>query len=123
MRIATLLLLLLLAGLVAPAQARQPEQEVFSGVGTIRYLGLATHKYAIVADDGAILEPTSLKQQFAIDNLRVRFSARLLYKPAPLIAGARVVKITKIRALQSAQDHLDIAGATRKPATPRLPKY
>lgn len=120
MRIA-ILLFLLLAGLAVQAQARQPEQEVFSGVGTIRYLGLATHKYAIVADDGAIFEPTGLKKQFAIDNLRVRFSARLLYKPAPLIAGARTVRITRIRALQSGKDHFD-SPDHHKLTQPRLPK-
>ena len=72
----------------------------------------------VVGDNGAIFEPTNLKPSYQIDGSRVRFTAQVLVTPAPLISGARVVRITSIRSLPSAEFKLPPAA---RPEIPRLP--
>ncbi len=85
---------------------------------TVQFLGSTPGKYALVGDNGAIFEPTNLKPSYQIDGSRVRFTAQVLVTPAPLISGARVVRITSIRSLPSAEFKLPPAA---RPEIPRLP--
>jgi hypothetical protein len=45
-------------------------------VGTVRFISLEGGFYGIIADDGTRYEPVELKEEFRIDGLRVRFTAR-----------------------------------------------
>lgn len=44
--------------------------------GTVRFISLEGGFYGIVADDGTRYEPVNLKEEFRVDGLRVRFTAK-----------------------------------------------
>lgn len=109
--------LCLLTALLAPtAQAGFHLKPEVNARATVQLLGAAPGKFALVADNGTIFEPTNLKRIYQADGTRVRFTAKVLVRPAPLIAGARVVRITRIHSLP--------ADAIRTPpaAYPGIPK-
>lgn len=113
------LLLSLAAALLAPpASAAFHFKPEVKARATVQFLGSAPGKYALVADNGIIFEPTNLQRNYQIDGARVRFTAKALLRPAPLITGARVVRITSIHSLPSGEFRLPPA-ARRE--IPRLP--
>ena len=108
-------------GLLSPPPASAAQfgfrQEV-SARATVQFLGAASGKYALLADNGAVFEPTNLKRIYQVDGTRVRFTAKLMVRPAPQIAGARVVRITSIRSLPASSIRTPPAGYRGIPTRP-----
>jgi hypothetical protein len=113
------LMLGLLSVLLIPmAQAKFHLKQEVNARATVQFLGSSSGKYALVADNGSIFEPTNLKRIYQADGTRVKFTAKFLVSPAPLIAGARVVKITSIHSLPASEFRLPPAV---RPGIPKLP--
>lgn len=113
------LVLVLLSALLTPmAQAKFYLRPEVNARATVQFLGSSTGKYALVADNGSIFEPINLKRIYQSDGTRVKFTAKILVRPAPQIAGARVVRITSIHSLPASAIMPPPAG---RPGIPKPP--
>lgn len=77
-----------------------PPSEVSVNItGTVSYKALETGFYAIDADDGEKYEPINLPEEFSIDGLRVRVTARRLEDMASINMYGTIIEILLIEKL------------------------
>jgi hypothetical protein len=78
---------------------KQSSEAVFSITGTVTWKPLETGFYTIDADDGKKYEPINLPDEFAMDGLKVRVTARSLDDMASINMYGIIIEIILIEKL------------------------
>lgn len=87
--------LIVLAGCRSASQGGD-EEDIVSGIGTVRFVDLEGGFYGIVGDDGKNYDPMDLSQQFREDGLRIRFEGKIRRDVASAHMWGTIVDITNI---------------------------
>ena len=67
-----------------------------SGTGTIEFIDLEGGFYGIKGDDGNNYDPINLDQDFRVDGLRVRFTAKVSEEQASIHMWGIIIEIVEI---------------------------
>jgi len=74
-------------------------KRIASGTGTVKYLDLELGFYGIFSDDGEHYDPVNLDEEFKVDGLRVRFTAKILESQFSFHMWGKLVSIIYVQKL------------------------
>jgi inhibitor of cysteine peptidase len=72
-------------------------EELYSSVGTVKYIGLEGGFWGIIGDDGKKYDPINLPDEFKAEDLKVYFEYKIAEDQISFHMWGQLIEITKIR--------------------------
>lgn len=77
-----------------------PERDVISGTGTVKFIDLEGGFYGLIGDHGERYNPINLNSEYKVDGLRVRFEAKILEDTATIQMWGTPIEVIEVFILE-----------------------